>query len=145
MLEEHKFKSDEELLVEVKKDLEEEISKIPKEVLEKEIEATKQQEDAIAFIKNERDWLRSASHEDFAKWLMEQHDQYVETINWQVSQNFIEGKTYEDKYLIIMYMNSLCMFLGMREVDSVPREVVDILVENNYVDLVCILNVLGFF
>lgn len=57
----------------------------------------------------------------------------------------MDGKTYEDKYLIIMYMNNLCMFLGIREVDSIPQTVIDILVEHNYVDLVCILNVLGYF
>ncbi len=139
------IRSNEELLAEAKKDIEEEISKIPKEVLEKEIEVIKKEEDAIAFIKKEGEWLKTAKPEEYAKWLMEQHDQYVETINWQISQGFIEGRTYEDRYLIIMYMSNLCMFLGMREVDSIPREVVDILVENNYVDLVCILNVLGFF
>lgn len=139
------IRSDDELLAEAKNDIENEISKIPKEVLEKEIEEAKTQEDVFAFIKQERDWLRTATPQEFAQWLMDQHDQYVETINWQVSQGFMDGKTYEDKYLIIMYMNNLCMFLGIREVDSIPQTVIDILVEHNYVDLVCILNVLGYF
>jgi hypothetical protein len=151
MLEDVKLKSQNDLLSEVQAEIEAELAKIPPEVLKKEEEERKAKaeyaqtiEDIWKAIEKEKDFLRVCSDEEFADWLIDQHHQYVETINWHMSQNFLDGETAQDKYLIVTYMYNLYMFLEIREIEHIRPSVAALLIERKEVDLVCILNVMGY-
>jgi len=138
-------KSNKRLLKEVRKQIDDEIQKIPPELLEKERKRKTEMEKTMEAIKAEKKWLQTATPQEFAEWLMNQHDEYVQNINWKVSQNFLDGETPMDKEMIIVYMYNLFVFLYYREIENIPEEVVNIIKEKGYVELLCILNVLGYF
>ncbi len=138
-------KSNKRLLKEVRKQIDDEIQKIPPELLEKERKRKTEMEKTMEAIKAEKKWLQTATPQEFAEWLMNQHDEYVQNINWKVSQNFLDGETPMDKEMIIVYMYNLFVLLYYREIENIPEEVVNIIKEKGYVELLCILNVLGYF
>ncbi len=100
--------------------------------------------DALEFIRREAEWLKRISAEEFAEWLIEQHDSYVEEINWKVSQNWLDGETSLDKQMIVTYIYHIFMFLEFREVTRIEPPVAQILKDRGYTDLLHILSVLGY-
>lgn len=101
------------------------------------------EEDYNVKVQAEKEQLRSCSNDALAEWIIEKHDDFVETINWGLSQDFLNGTTYEDRYYIIVYMHELNRLLAAYEIE-IPQGVIDILEKKNYGELLLILHTLNY-
>ena len=103
------------------------------------------QEEALRLINEEKHWLHNkATAEEIADWLIDQHEQYIQHINYTVQHMFLEGTDYTSRYMKLVYMNQLFTFLQYREIEYFDKEVGQHLANKNEGELLEILQVLNY-
>jgi len=154
---EFKIRSDAELKKEVQEDLNKFLKDIPKEKNNKKKPIKKIDKPKKVFntedemlkeylrvISEERVKLNEKSDSEIADWLIETHNNYVNTINELAKTDFLNPQSPEDRYQIVFYVYSLWLYLESRELEKFSEEVVRILNEKGYSKLINILDVLGY-
>ena len=83
------------------------------------------------------------TEEEKAYWVIEKHNSLVEAINWNIHQDFLNGDTPFDRYLIITYIQQLLDLLTVYEM-GFTKTMIDVLIKENCVELLAILNVFNY-
>ncbi|HRZ18949.1 MAG TPA: hypothetical protein P5136_02740 [Methanofastidiosum sp.] len=117
--------------------VEEKKVKKEEETLEKIL--VKQEED----LKKDIERVNNLSDSEKVDWLIEKHDSYVKTIDQLLRPDFLNGTEYFDRYLIVTYMQQLITLLATYDIEF-NKEMIDLLINKGYVELISILNVLNY-
>jgi hypothetical protein len=82
---------------------------------------------------------------DFEKidWLIEKHNDMIVTLNYSMNLDVLNGTEYIERYLCTVYQQELINLLHVYNFEF-SKEMVDILISENQVELLSILNVLNF-
>lgn len=94
-------------------------------------------------LKKDIDIFNSLTEEEKAYWVIEKHNSFVETINWTLQQDFLNGDSSFDRYLIITYIQQLTNLLTIYNVEF-TKIMIGVLIKENCVELLAILNVLNY-
>jgi hypothetical protein len=94
-------------------------------------------------LKKDIDIFNSLTEEEKAYWVIEKHNSFVETINWTLQQDFLNGDSSFDRYLIITYIQQLANILTIYDVEF-TKIMIGVLIKENCVELLAILNVLNY-
>lgn len=137
-----KFSTDEELLKKVKRDIRKHIKE--EKALPPKTKEEKIFEDMENHFQKEKLKVKHMNSVELAGWLMDKHDSFVETMNWMFKCDFMSCEDFDDRFLKVMYINELCNLMMAFEIDHINEDVVGLLQDNNYVDLIQLLNVLNF-
>lgn len=109
-----------------------------------QVKAQKILEEEYNKFKEEKIRVKAMGGKELAEWLIDKHDDFVETVNYQISQDFLNGDTAMDRYLIVMYIAELSNLLTAYEIEPFDKDFINVLVEKNYAELLSILNVLNY-
>ncbi len=76
-------------------------------------------------------------------WICEKHYSFIQSINWKTGSDFLKGTTYYDRHLITIYVQELLYLLTTYNLEF-NREMTNILIERNEVELLSLLNILNY-
>jgi len=140
------MKSKKQLEKEVKADIENNLKIVKDLKLSRPVmpdDAKSNPASALAFLEQEKTWLKICTSEEMANWLIDQTQSYIKTIN-QICPDFMSGNDFDDRYQILLFMNNLNNCLWIRDINVISKDVEKILMDKKEVDLVVILSIMGY-
>lgn len=141
------MKSDDQIRKEVQKEL----RKAEREAKKEEKRLKQQQEDTIKValaeedtrIKEDIEKVSKMSDEDRADWLIGRHQEYIETMNWAIQGDVLNGADNVERYCLLMYLQELMSLITIYNIEF-TKAVVERLQDKKEVELLSILNVLNY-
>lgn len=147
------MKTDEEYLKEAQEDIKKEIKNIHKgsnfdDFLKEEGIFEDAVEKAAKIVATEleisRKKIKTMTTKQVAEWLIEKHDEFVNTLDVLFSCMSMDPQDFNDRCIKIMYINELNTLLYTHEIEEITEEMIEVMKEKSCVDLLQILHVLGF-